>query len=230
MPEASPEGTDADIRIPPVAPRMRIGLYGGTFNPPHAAHRAASLLALKRLRLDRVWWLVTPGNPLKDNGKLPPLAERIALARQVANHPALIPTGCEALLGTRYSHDTVAALVRRFPTVDFVWLMGADNLASFHRWQRWRALANLVPMGVIDRPGSTFRAIASPAASALSRWRRDERDAPWLADMQAPAWLFLHGLKSPLSSTFLREEAARKDAKASKCAATVENGPVSALS
>ncbi|MCJ8144374.1 nicotinate-nucleotide adenylyltransferase [Ancylobacter sp. A5.8] len=222
------------LRLPPVAPRMRIGLYGGTFNPAHAAHRAASLLALKRLRLDKVWWLVTPGNPLKDNSGLPPLAGRIEQARAVAHHPALVPTGCEALLGTRYSYDTVAALVRRFPQVDFVWLMGADNLASFHRWQRWRALAELVPIAVIDRPGSTFRAMASPAASALAPWRLDERQAPRLAGLQAPAWLFLHGLKSPLSSTLLREAAGRNDvpsgANAPKCATTVEKHAVSALS
>lgn len=195
----------ADLRIPPLAPGMRIGLYGGSFNPAHAAHRAASLLALRRLKLDRVWWLVTPGNPLKDNHRLPPLAARLEQARGVARHPALVPTGLEAGLGTRYSFDTVAALVRRFPQVHFVWLMGADNLASFHRWQRWDEMAALVPMAVIDRPGCTFPAMAAPAAGALARWRRPEDDAGRLALMPPPAWIFLHGLKSPISSTQLRE-------------------------
>lgn len=194
-------------RLPPLAPGMRIGLYGGSFNPPHAAHRAASLLALKRLRLDQVWWLVTPGNPLKDNGALPPLDVRLAQARQVADHPALVPTGLEAVLGTRYTHDTVAALVRRYPKVRFVWLMGADNLASFHRWQRWRDIARLVPIAVIDRAGCTFPAMGAPAAHALRRWRLDEADAPELAGRPPPAWVFLHGLKSPLSSTQLRRAA-----------------------
>ncbi|MBB3770866.1 nicotinate-nucleotide adenylyltransferase [Angulomicrobium tetraedrale] len=193
-----------DVRIPPLAPGMRIGLYGGSFNPPHAAHRAVSLLALKRLRLDKVWWLVTPGNPLKDNGRLPPLGVRLAQARAIANHPALVPTGLEAGLGTRYSFDTVAALVARFPQVHFVWLMGADNLASFHRWQRWRDIAARVPICVVDRQGCTFPAMAAPAALALAPWRREEHEAARLAGMKPPAWLFLHGLKSPLSSTQLR--------------------------
>ncbi|QIB36198.1 nicotinate-nucleotide adenylyltransferase [Ancylobacter pratisalsi] len=190
---------------------MRIGLYGGSFNPPHAAHRAASLLALKRLGLDQVWWLVTPGNPLKDNNGLPPLAERLGAARRVANHPRLVPTGLEVGLGTRYSHDTVAALTRRFPRVRFVWLMGADNLASFDRWQRWKDIAELVPIAVIDRPGCTFPAIASPAATALRRWRIGEEDAGRLTTVKPPAWVFLHGLKSPLSSTQLRAAASRND-------------------
>ena len=223
-----------NLRIPPLVPGMRIGLYGGTFNPPHAAHRAASLLALKRLRLDKVWWLVTPGNPLKDNGSLPPLSDRLEQARAMAHHPALIPTGLEAGLGTRYSYDTVAALVRRFPQVHFVWLMGADNLAGFHRWQRWRDIANLVPMAIIDRPGCTFAAMGSPAAGALARWRCHESQAGRLATMVPPAWIFLHGLKSPLSSTQLRAKAASKAAllgpNASQHVATVEKGAVSALS
>lgn len=194
-------------RIPPLTPGMRIGLYGGSFNPAHEAHRAASLLALKRLRLDRVWWLVTPGNPLKDNRALPPLSARLAQARAVADHPALVPTGLEAGLGTRFSFDTVAALVRRFPGVRFVWLMGADNLAAFHRWQHWREIAALVPIAIIDRPGCTFPAMASPAAQALARWRVPESEAAALPLLRPPAWVFLHGLKSPLSSTQLRAQA-----------------------
>lgn len=223
-PRAAP--LPADWRVPPLAAGMRIGLYGGSFNPPHAAHRAVSLLVLKKLRLDRVWWLVSPGNPLKDNRALPPLAERLARARAVADHPALVPTGLEAGLGTRYSHDTVAALVKRFPGVDFVWVMGADNLAGFHRWQHWRDIARLVPIAVVDRPGQSLKATGAPAAQALARWRIRERDAARLAGKRPPAWVFLHGLKSPLSSTQLRLHAPQHGPMPTK----LENTGHSALS
>ena len=112
---------------------MRIGLFGGTFNPPHEGHRLASLIALKRLKLDTVWWLVTPGNPLKENAGLPPLHERIEAARALADHPGIIVTGLEAQIGTRYTFDTIDHLTRRCAGVRFAWIMGADNLASFHR-------------------------------------------------------------------------------------------------
>ncbi|MCK0197870.1 nicotinate-nucleotide adenylyltransferase [Ancylobacter sp. 6x-1] len=191
-------------RFPAVTPGFRIGLYGGSFNPAHEAHRQVSLLALRRLGLDQVWWLASPGNPLKDNSALPSLRERLALAGAVSRHPALLPTGIEVRLGTRYTRDTVAALVRRYPQVRFVWVMGADNLAGFHRWQRWRDIAGLVPIAVVDRPGATFPAMAARAAHALARWRIPERDASTLADRRPPAWVFLHGLKSPLSSTLIR--------------------------
>ena len=121
-----------------MADGLRIGLLGGSFNPAHAAHRAVSLLALKRLALDRVWWLVSPGNPLKDTSALPPLADRIAAARRVAADPRIDVTGIEAALGTRYTIDTIHRLRTRCPRVRFVWLMGADNLAQFHRWRDWR--------------------------------------------------------------------------------------------
>ncbi|HEV2000228.1 MAG TPA: nicotinate-nucleotide adenylyltransferase [Xanthobacteraceae bacterium] len=193
-----------EIRVPPVFRGMRIGLLGGSFNPPHAAHRALSLLALKRLALDRVWWLVTPGNPLKDNRRLPPLAKRLAAARALAAHGAIDVTAIEAALGTRYTYDTVLALSRRFPGVHFVFIMGADNLAQLNRWRRWRELASLVPIAVIDRPDRNLAARASPAAMALARARIDGHEARTLALRKPPAWVFLHGLKSNLSSTALR--------------------------
>ncbi|MFG1477273.1 nicotinate-nucleotide adenylyltransferase [Xanthobacter sp. V4C-4] len=191
-------------RIPLVAPGLRIGLFGGSFNPAHEAHRAASLLALRRLRLDRVWWLVTPGNPLKDNRGLPPLEDRVAFARRVADHPRIDVTGCEAALGVRYTFETIEALTRRMPQVRFVWIMGADNLGQFARWQRWRAIAGRLPIAVVDRLGRSLAATAAPAAQALGRWRIDEGDAALLADLKPPAWVFLHGLKSPVSSTGIR--------------------------
>jgi nicotinate-nucleotide adenylyltransferase len=190
--------------LPPHAPGMRIGLFGGTFDPPHEAHLAASLLALKRLKLDRVWWLVTPGNPLKNTSGLGPLKARIAAARALTHHPRIDVTGLEAVIKTRYTYDTIKWLVARCPGVHFVWIMGADNLRSFHRWQKWRGITKLVPFAVVDRLGPSLYAAASPAGQALGRSRIAEVDAASLPFRTPPAWVFIHGLKSPLSSTALR--------------------------
>jgi len=190
--------------VPPHAPGMRIGLFGGTFDPPHRAHLAASLLALKRLNIDRMWWLVTPGNPLKNTGGLQPLAQRIAAARALARDPRIDVTGLEAVINTRYSYDTLRFLVRRCRGVRFVWVMGADNLRSFFRWQNWRGIASLLPIAVVDRVGPSLYATASIAAQALARYRIPSEAAASLADRRPPAWVYLHGLKSPLSSTALR--------------------------
>jgi nicotinate-nucleotide adenylyltransferase len=191
-------------RVPPHAPGMRIGLFGGTFDPPHEAHLAATLLALKRLRLDRVWWLVTPGNPLKDTRNLAPLTERLAAARALTRHPRIDVSGIEAVINTRYTYDTIAWLINRCPGVRFVWIMGADNLRSFHRWQNWRGIASIVPIVVVDRLGPSLYAAASPAGQALAKFRIPETIAESLPSRRPPAWAFLHGLKSPLSSTALR--------------------------
>lgn len=195
------------LRLPPHAPGLRIGLFGGSFNPAHDGHRLASLTALRRLQLDRVWWLVTPGNPLKDNAALPPLAQRVARSRAIADHARIQVTGIEASLRTRYTADTLRALTLRCPGVRFVWIMGSDNLASFHRWNEWRAIARLMPIAVIDRPGSTHSAVASPASAWLARWRIPENQAAAIAGAKAPAWVFLHGRRSALSSTMLRRKA-----------------------
>jgi nicotinate-nucleotide adenylyltransferase len=199
------QGPARSVRLlPPNAPGMRIGLFGGTFDPPHLAHLGASLLALKRLKLDRVWWLVTPGNPLKNTRGLAPLAKRIAAAQALTNHPRIDVTGLEAVINTKYTYDTILWLIARCPRVRFVWIMGADNLRSFHRWQNWRGISKLVPIVVIDRLGPSLYAAASPAGQALSRARIPEHNAATLPDRKAPAWTFLHGLKSALSSTALR--------------------------
>jgi len=192
-------------RLPVCAAGQKIGLLGGSFNPPHLAHRAVSLFAMKRLGLDAIWWLVTPGNPLKDARDLPPLAERLAAAKTVAHHPRVKVTDIEAEIGTRYTYDTVTWLRERCPGVRFVWIMGADNLKSFHRWQNWRDIAAALPIAVIDRLGTSLAATAARGARALAPYRIPESDARLLPNREPPAWVFLHGLKSPLSSTSLRE-------------------------
>jgi nicotinate-nucleotide adenylyltransferase len=181
-------------------------LFGGSFNPPHAAHRAASLLAMKRLKLDHVWWLVTPGNPLKNVRELTPLEKRIASAQRIAAHPRIHVTGLEASLGTRFTHDTLAELIRRCPGVRFVWIMGADNLPEFHRWQRWRSIVRQMPLAVVDRGDSGIKALAATMPQAFASARIPESEAARLASRQPPAWVYLHGLKLPLSSTGLRQK------------------------
>jgi len=201
---SAPLSRDQAVVLPPYAQGMRIGLFGGTFNPPHQAHFDACLLAMKRLELDRVWWLVTPANPLKDTRGLTPLKERLRAIRAFARHPRIAVTGFEAAIGSRYTFKTVSFLRRRCPGVHFVWIMGADNLRSFHRWQKWRGIANLVPIAVVDRVGPSLYATAGTAGQALSRFRIPETSATSLAYRRPPVWVFLHGLKSPLSSTALR--------------------------
>ena len=166
---------------------------------------------MKRIGLDRVWWLVTPGNPLKDTRGLAPLAERVVAARALANHPRIDVTDLEAEIGTRYTYETIRYLVRRCPHVHFVWIMGADNLRSFHRWQRWRDIAALVPIAVVDRLGPSLYATAGVAGQALAYARIPESAAKTLPERTPPAWIYLHGLKSPLSSTALRAARALHD-------------------
>ncbi len=193
-----------EMRPPPAYPGMRIGLLGGSFNPAHAGHLHISRIALARAGLDRIWWLVTPGNPLKDRSELAKLDQRITGARAVAADPRIVVTAFEAAIGTRFSADTIDFLTRRYPQVRFVWIMGADNLLDFHRWNRWRRIAALVPILVIDRPGAGLAALKAPAAAALRAWRISEHDAGLIADLQPPAWALVHGPRSPLSSTAIR--------------------------
>jgi nicotinate-nucleotide adenylyltransferase len=190
--------------LPPYAAGQRIGLYGGSFNPAHEGHRHVSLQALRRLRLDQVWWLVTPGNPLKDVSGLTSLDRRMAMAAEVAAHPKIAVSGAELCFRTRYTADLIAILKARAPQVRFVWIMGSDNLAQLHRWDRWRTIAGAVPIAVVNRPGYLARALAAPAAQALQPYRIDEADAATLAGRHAPAWLFLTGPRTAVSSTALR--------------------------
>ena len=192
------------VRTPLVTPGLRVGIMGGTFNPPHAGHVLISHTALTRLRLHQLWWVVTPGNPLKETGGLPPLAERIEACRAMTPDPRIRITGFEEQLGTPFTAATLGFLTLRYPRVRFVWVMGADNLASFHRWQQWREIMRMVPIAVVDRPGWRHRALASKAAYAFRSGYVPETQAADLPVMTPPAWTLLTGPLSPLSSTALR--------------------------
>lgn len=196
-------------RLPATLPGMRIGLYGGSFNPPHRGHAHVAHLALQRLGLDRIWWLVSPGNPLKSTDGLPDVDQRLAAVRRIANHPRAVVTDLEARLGTRYTVDFVRRLKALRPAVRFVLVIGADNWATFHRWGGWREIARMVPIAVIDRPGATFAALSSPAARTFAGSRVAERDGLLLPGLTPPAWIFIAGVKVPLSSSNLRRAAGR---------------------
>jgi nicotinate-nucleotide adenylyltransferase len=183
---------------------MRIGLFGGSFNPVHAGHQLVVLEAMRRLALDSVWVLVTPGNPLKDKRELAPLEQRVEAARAVFAHPRIRVSGFEAAHGFTYSWQTLQFLTQSLPDRHFVWIMGADNLAGFHRWERWRDIAAMVPMAIYVRPGSTRLAPLSRAGATLAPWRIREEDAQMLPLLQAPAWVYLHGQQSSLSSSAIR--------------------------
>lgn len=160
--------------------------------------------ALRRLKLDQIWWIVTPGNPLKDHGALAPLAERIRLSEELLDDRRIKVTAFEAGHHLRYTADTLDFVRDRNHGVDFVWIMGADSLRDFHRWERWREIATTFPIAVFDRPGATLAFLSSTMAKTFDHARVDEDDAPLLARMKAPAWTFLHGPRSLLSSTALR--------------------------
>ena len=194
----------AFVRLPPFGPGARVGLLGGSFNPPHEGHLLASKLALTRLGLNSVWWLATPGNPLKSSADLAALNERLAASQALVQDPRIVVTGVESEIGSTYTLDTLRYLKRRAGGAKFVWIMGADNLAQFHRWRDWEEIAATFPMLVVDRPGSSFAALSSRAAQLLMRWRRPEREASALADAAPPAWVFLHGPRSSQSSSALR--------------------------
>lgn len=197
------------MRLPATANGMKIGLFGGSFNPPHEGHVHVCETALKRGQLDQIWWLVTPGNPLKDTSELESLAGRIKKCEEIITHPKMRVTAFEAKYNLNYTQQTLSKLMQIKPNLNFVWVMGADNLKGFHKWQNWRDIAGQMPMMIIDRPGSTLSYRSAKAAIALSRYRIDETDSELLAHMRAPAWSFIHAPRSSLSSTAIRQ--ARKN-------------------
>ncbi len=199
-----PGVSEAHLRMPFVEKGMTVGLFGGSFNPPHAGHALVAEIALRRLKLDQLWWIVTPGNPLKDTRHLAPLAERLERCEELIQDPRVKITAFEAAHNIRYTADALAMIKARNPGVHFVWVMGADNLADFHLWQRWQKIALTFPIAVIDRPGSTLAFLSSRMAKTFGYARIDEDDAPILARSRAPAWTFIHGPRSLLSSTAIR--------------------------
>jgi nicotinate-nucleotide adenylyltransferase len=194
------------LRMPHVERGMQVGLFGGSFNPPHAGHALVAEIALRRLALDQLWWMVTPGNPLKSTHELAPLAERIDRSQALAADPRIKVTALEAAHRIRFTADALELIKSRNPGVDFVWVMGADNLRGFHRWQRWREIVMTFPIAVIDRPGATLAYLSSVVTKTFEHARIDEADAPRLALMKAPAWTFIHGPRSSLSSTAIRNK------------------------
>ncbi len=211
---------------------MRVGLYGGSFNPAHEGHAHVAETAKRRLRLDRVIWLVSPQNPLKKGHETADLAERMAGARALAKGPGMIVSDVETRLGSAFTIDTVRALKRRFPRVKFVWIMGADSLASFHRWRGWTQIMREVPVAVVSRPWISLKSRFSPAALRFAHFRRPSSEALRLPGLKPPAWIFLFGRFNFQSSTALRARqaapAARRDPPSKAAERSPAGGPASA--
>jgi nicotinate-nucleotide adenylyltransferase len=191
-----------------LAPGMRVGLFGGSFNPAHEGHAHVAETALQRLELDRVIWLVSPQNPLKSGHETAELAERMAGARRLARGSAMIVSDAERRLGSQYTIDTVRALKARHPGVRFVWIMGADSLASFHRWRGWPQILRELPVAVVARPGVSLKSRFAPAARRFARFRRPSSRAATLPGATPPAWVFLRAPLNFHSSTALRAKVA----------------------
>jgi nicotinate-nucleotide adenylyltransferase len=187
-----------------ILPPRRVGLLGGSFNPAHAGHLHISLEALRRLRLDEVWWLVAPQNPLKPVEGMAPFGERLAGARRLARHPRIRVLDLEARLGTHFTADTLAAVQRLFPRVRFVWLMGADNLSQIRHWERWTEIFRRLPIAVMARPTYCLTALAGLAAQRFRRRRIRAAEARRLAGMMPPAWVFMPIRLDASSATMIR--------------------------
>jgi nicotinate-nucleotide adenylyltransferase len=183
---------------------VRVGLLGGSFNPAHAGHRHVIEQARRRLRLGQVWLLVSPGNPLKPRHGMAPFEQRLTSAQRIADGRRVIASAIEAVWGTRYTIDTLRLLLLRFPRARFVWLMGADILPELPRWRRWLAFVRLVPLAVLPRPGYIYRGLAGRAAHRLAHARRRASAAPMLAELAAPAWVFLCVPQNAASATAIR--------------------------
>lgn len=197
----------------PIAPGMTIGLLGGSFNPAHEGHLHVTETALKRLKLDYVWWLVSPQNPLKPTAGMAPLGQRVSQAAdRFEQHPRIVVVDIETALGTRYTIDTLTKLKRRFPQVRFVWLMGTDNLKQFRRWKRWQDIARLVPIAVVMRPGSTLATLHAKPVQRFSCSRRATHALSHLARAEPPCLVVLDGRRNHTSSTAIRARNAHDEA------------------
>lgn len=190
-----------------LTPGMSVGLMGGSFNPAHEGHLHVARMCLRALGLDRVWWLVSPQNPLKSASDMAPLEKRLESARTIAaatGERRITATDIETRLGTRYTIDTITALKKRYPGVRFVWLMGADNMLQLPRWAKWRDIAASLPIAVYPRPGYTLKARLSPAAELLRPVTIEASDAHLLPFLEAPALVFLQGPEHHASATAIR--------------------------
>jgi nicotinate-nucleotide adenylyltransferase len=190
-------------------PGMRVGLFGGSFNPAHEGHAHVAETAKRRLKLDKVIWLVSPQNPLKPTHETAGLEQRIAGARAFANERGMVVSDAETRIGAQYTIDTLRILKARYPRVHFIWIMGADSLATFHRWRGWTQIMREAPVAVVSRPWIAMRARLSPAARRFARFRKPSSQAALLPTMKPPAWVFLRGPFNFQSSTALRERLRR---------------------
>ncbi|WP_273790637.1 MULTISPECIES: nicotinate-nucleotide adenylyltransferase [unclassified Bartonella] len=181
-----------------------VGLFGGSFNPPHAGHLLVAKIAIRRLHLDQLWWMITPGNPLKDCTQLPSLEERMQLSFKLIDHPKIRLTGFEQAIGSKVSVDTIFHILTHYSGVNFVWIMGADSFATIHQWYRWHDIVSMLPIAIIDRPLGNRSALSSPMAHIYRRFRLDERESKRLPFIKPPVWTYLHGPLSFQSSTNLR--------------------------
>jgi nicotinate-nucleotide adenylyltransferase len=198
-----PLENDMLSRLPFAAPGQSIGLLGGSFDPPHSGHVHITKQAMRRFGLDRVWWIVSPGNPLKKDGPAD-FSRRMAACRSLVKHPRVLVSDLEMQFGTQYTAETLTRLLPLYPGIRFVWLMGADNLAQFHRWDNWRTILDSVPVGVLARPGEVVQAGLSPAAQSYRRFRLPSSQAAALVHHTAPCWSLVTGPTVDISSTEIR--------------------------
>ena len=185
---------------------QKIALLGGSFNPAHSGHVQISEIALKKLNLDYVWWLVSPRNPIKNYENLIPIEQRIEKAKNIISNKKILVTDIERKINTKYTIDTLKYLTTRYGERKFVWLMGADNLTNFHLWKSWKEIAKIIPIVIIDRPESSLKSLASLAANYLRQYRLDEADSNYLIHKKLPAWIFIHDQLNGISSTEVRNK------------------------